>query len=146
MDYAKLAVQMMASMWKLRKAIPQRHINESMQGEAFVLQCIERRGYEMLPGEISVEMDVSSARIAAALNSLEGKGLVTRQIDAKDRRKIVVRATQAGMDQARRHREALVADVEKMLALLGEHDAQEYVRIVGRLAELAPKRGRSPQK
>jgi DNA-binding MarR family transcriptional regulator len=87
-------------------------------------------------GEIGHAMCVSTARVATALNSLEKKGLITRQIDASDRRKILVRITPEGKFLAERNFRSAVSVVEKRFALLGEHDAMEYVRITGRLVEI----------
>ena len=138
MDYAALAAEWMRHMQSLHKMKSQKNIIESMHGEGVVLQCIAAHGGGVLPGEIGHEMDVSSARIAAALNKLEKKGLVTRQIDPKDRRKILVGITPEGERLTHAHQAAMLAHVAKMLALLEERDAQEYVRITKRLSELMP--------
>ena len=136
MDYTALAAELLGSMQALHKARPQKHINDSLQGEAFVLRYIALHSGEVLPGEISSEMEVSSARIAAALNSLESKGLITRQIDLSDRRKILVGITPEGKALAEQQEQSVVEGAAKMLAQLGEYDAREYIRIMGRLAEI----------
>jgi len=137
MDYEALAIEMLGKMQALRKTRPQKHINESLHGEAFVLHYIAQRGGNVLPGEISGEMNVSSARVAVALNSLESKGLITRQIDTSDRRKILVRITPEGKALEEKHQRIVIEGAAKLLALLGERDAVEYIRITGRLAELS---------
>jgi DNA-binding MarR family transcriptional regulator len=78
-------------------------------------------------------MNVSSARIAQALNSIEKKGWITREIDSADRRKILVTLTSEGQKVAKERMQAITDLATKMLTRLGEHDAQEYVRIMGRL-------------
>jgi len=136
MDYEKLAEELLRNMNTLRKCMPQKQISESLRGETFALQYIaEREGY-VIPSEISNEMGISSARIAAALNSLENKGFVTRQIDPSDRRRILVQLTPAGREQARKHRQLMLSAMANMLAYLGEGDAEEYIRITGKLAEM----------
>ena len=137
MDYPALAAELLDNMQALHKARPQKHINESLHGGAFVLHYIATHGGDVLPGEISAEMDVSSARIAAALNNLEDKGLITRRIDLNDRRKILVGITPEGKALAEKQQQAVLEGAAKLLALLGEHDARDYVRITGRLAEIA---------
>jgi len=136
MDYPALATQLLDSMQALHKFRPQKHINEAMHGEAFVLRFIMVQNGDVLPSEISSEMGVSSARVAAALNSLESKGLIIRQIDLSDRRKILVSITQEGRALAEGQERAVVEGTAKMLALLGKQDAKEHVRIMGRLAEI----------
>ena len=136
MDYEVLAEKFLQSMFFVQKSGPQKKIAGSMRGETFVLNYIYLHGGNVVPGEISDTMGISSARIAATLNSLEKKGFITRQIDTNDRRRVLVELTQAGKDTAEQHRQSAVEDTAKMLNLLGEHDAKEYVRITGRLAEL----------
>ncbi|MCL2085213.1 MAG: transcriptional regulator, partial [Oscillospiraceae bacterium] len=89
------------------------------------------------PSEISEALCVSSARVTAALNSLERKGYITRRIDGADRRRVLIALTPSGRAEAERVRGTLLDILEKMLRSLGEYDAKEYVRITGRMAELA---------
>lgn len=131
-----MAAELLQAGHRLRKAGPQKKIDGSMRGEAFVLQYVSLCGGEVIPSEISGEMEISSARIAAALNSMEGKGLVTRRIDPGDRRRILVKLTREGQALADEFQQIAVNEMVRMLRLLGEWDAREYVRITGRLAEL----------
>lgn len=134
-DYRELAAEFFKDLHSLRKARPQKHISESLRGEAFALQYIAFHDGPVLPGEISGEMGISSARIAAALNSLEKKGLVTRRIDPEDRRRILVELTEQGAAQAQEHTEEVLNNITLMLSQLDEHDAREYVRITAILAK-----------
>ena len=133
MDYTKMAIQLLENMHTLHRAKPQRHINEAFQGEAFVLKYLARHGGDVLPGTISSEMHVSSARIAAALNNLERKGLLTRRADTADRRKILVNLTPEGKRLAQRHYDTVVQSAARLLCLLGDEDAVDYLRITNKL-------------
>jgi DNA-binding MarR family transcriptional regulator len=119
----------------MRNAQLQRWFDGALQGEGFVLNYIARRRCEVLPGEIGSEMNVSSARIAQTLNSIEKKGWIIRRIDKNDRRKILIELTLEGRDAALKHHQALTGHIAMLLSLLGEQDAKEYVRITGKLAE-----------
>ena len=134
MDYQALAVEFFKSLHALRKTRPQQHISDSLRGELFALQFIAMHDGPVLPGEISDEMEISSARIAATLNSLERKGLITRRIDANDRRRILVELTSEGVSQTKANSHELIANIMQMLSLLSEEDAREYVRITSILA------------
>lgn len=136
MDYERLAVELMQKMFLLGNARPNMDIAESMRGEMIVLHYIMRRDCPVKPSEISRAIKRTTARVAATLNSLEKKGLVTREIDERDRRRILVKLTPAGRETVgERHRDVLRM-MSQMLSLLGEEDAREYVRITGRLADL----------
>ncbi|AZS15560.1 MarR family transcriptional regulator [Paenibacillus lutimineralis] len=137
MNYMELAEKYLQSMFLFHKLRPQKRITESMQGELFVLQSVYQHEGEIVPSEISKIMGISSARIAATLNSLEKKGLITRQIDLNDRRRIIIGLTQAGKDMAEKHHEFLMEDTATLLSLLGEDDAVEFVRITSKFAELS---------
>lgn len=137
MDYKELAFELMQNMHKIRQAGPQKQISESMQGEQFVLQFLAINKRSVLPSEISNKMGISSARVAAALNSLERKGMVTRQIDTSDRRRILVDLTPKGKALAEKHHQEAMEIMAGVLGMLGEQDARECVRITGRIAEFA---------
>ena len=137
MDYRKLAEDFMQKMFLLSKARPQRKMHDSMKGESFVLHYLDHQGGSAQPSELSNSMDISTARIAAALNSLERKGMITRRIDTSDRRRILVELTEAGKIQSEAQRQEILEHAAKMLGMLGEEDAREYVRITGRMAEFA---------
>jgi DNA-binding MarR family transcriptional regulator len=135
MDYEDLANEFLRNMQSVQKAGSQRFIQEGVQGEAIVLHHIRKHG-EMIPGHISDAMGISSARVATVLNGLEAKGLITREIDSGDRRRIIVRLTSNGSEYAEEQRKRHVGMIRDILMQLGEHDAKEYVRITGRLAEV----------
>jgi DNA-binding MarR family transcriptional regulator len=135
LDYKKLAEEFMQKMYVLNKARPQRKLHDSMQGESFVLHYILHHEDSVLPSEICKIMGISSARIAAALNGLESKGVITRRIDTSDRRRILVDLTPKGKAMAEEQRQEMLENTSKMLSFLGEDDAKEYVRLTGKLAE-----------
>lgn len=102
MNRLQLADEFLKAMYMLKKTRPQKRINEAIHGEVLTLRFIHVHGGNVLPSEISGEINVSTARIAASLNRLEKKGLITRQIDTSDRRRILVNLTDEGMALAAR--------------------------------------------
>lgn len=138
MDYTSLAHEFMKNMGQLRKRNAQKQISDSMHGESFVLFYISQHEGNVIPSDISNEMGISSARIAATLNSLESKGMIIRKIDVSDRRRILIELTPSGKEQVEKHYQMILNITMNMLTFLGEDDAKEYVRIMGRLAERNP--------
>lgn len=138
MDYSALAREYMAIFYKMRKRKNQKKITDSMHGEQFVLTFLSRHGGSVIPSEISNEMGISTARVAAALGSLESKGLVTRRIDERDRRRILVELTEDGRAQEASHAKAITGVLVRMLEDLGEADANELLRILKKISEHAP--------
>lgn len=135
MDYSELAKQFLNNTYQYRKGLHHKKIDETMHGEAFVIKYISKRGGAVLPSEISNKMHITSARVAAALNSLENKGQITRTMDPSDRRKILVDLTQSGKELAEKYEQMALDRAKHILELLGEQDAMEFVRILGRLAK-----------
>lgn len=136
MDYQALAVELIEKMYIINRARPHKRLNECMQGEPFVMQYLAFHKGTALPSEISQFMNISSARIAVALNNLEKKGLITRRIDIHDRRRILVDMTPKGKMQVEKQKKLMLENFTRLISLLGEQDAKEYVRITGRLSEL----------
>jgi len=139
MIYYELAKEFFQKMQLMQKSGLQRQINEGTHGEAFALHCIKEKQDETVPSGISTAMGISTARVAAALNSLESKGFITREIDLDDRRRIIVRLTPKGRDIADEQEKFFVNMITNVLMGLGEQDAKDYVRITGRLAEVFQK-------
>ena len=138
MGYDELAIELMDEMKSLHSVKPQKHINEAFRGEAFILDYVASKKGGVLPSEIGHQMDVSSARVANALNNLEKKEMITRRIDNRDRRKIVIELTDKGREMALAHNKTVQDFISKMLSLLGEDDAREYVRLQKRLTQILP--------
>lgn len=138
MDFEQMAQEYLETMYYMRKINSHKEIHDSVHGENFVLLFISQRGGKVIPSDISNEMGISTARVAAALNSLEKKGLIIRRIDAEDRRRILIDLTDSGMEQVKNHYSMVLSMVKNMLQFLGEKDAKEFIRIMKRLAEKGP--------
>jgi len=138
MDYQTLAREYMEILHKMRKRKNEKRINDSLHGEQFVLAYVAHHDGSVIPSDISAEMGISTARIAAALGSLESKGLITRRIDEKDRRRILVELTDAGREKEAEHAKGIMRVLVRMLENLGEADSIEFLRILKKVAEHPP--------
>lgn len=136
MDSHALARELLTLMFSLNKSRPQRRINESMRGENFAMHYIIFHDGPVQPSEISKFMNISTARAAATLNSLERKGLITRRIDLSDRRRILVELTEQGRAFAEQQQEQMLSHTTELLDRLGEPDATEGIRILRRVTEI----------
>ena len=134
MDYTDLSREFLKIIFRFYRVKQQKLLNSAMQGEAFALLYIAQHDDEVVPSDVENEMCISSARTAAVLNGLENKKLITRRIDSNDRRRTILKLTPEGEEQAAKSTDQLLDLGNKMLEFLGENDAGEYVRIMGRLA------------
>jgi DNA-binding MarR family transcriptional regulator len=84
--------------------------------------------------ELAAHMGVTAATMSIAIDRLERKGYVVRVKDAKDRRRVHVRLTTAGV----RGREASsVLDASRVEALVGRLSDEERARAIEGLGLLA---------
>jgi len=134
MDFMELSREYLHKMQMLGKA--QIQISDAVRGEAFILRYIAMRNGEAVPGDISKEMSISSARVATVLNSLENKGMVMRNIDQADHRRTILKLTSKGEEYVREKMQKILKSTAELFEQLGEHDAKEFVRIVGRLGDI----------
>ncbi len=135
MDFEELARRFMQSTHRMRSEGPPKPFDGTLQGEMFALSYLLRQGGTLVPGDISAEMKISSARVAAILKNLENKGFVSRAIDPSDRRRVLVSLTDDGAEHIKGHHKFVFEKIKKMLENLGEVDAKEFVRILERLAD-----------
>ena len=85
---------------------------------------------------------MTTSRIAAVLNSLEKKEMITRLPDPADRRRVAVALTARGEDFHLARRKEAERDFTHLLERLGEDDARQFVHLLGRaFAILAEERG-----
>lgn len=115
---------------------PQKQIGKHAQGECFVLRCLARSPKPLLPSDLSAMTQSGTARIAVVLNTLEKKGYITRAIDPADRRRVLVSLTSVGAEYVRSIRQQLRQRMQRLLAELGEADAEEYLRITERILSI----------
>ena len=141
MEDSALVLEMMKSTGDFLFGMKQgnRPMKALMHGEIFILEHLDRKNKTMTPGELSAIMGGSSARTAIALRNLEQKGYIERDIDKTDRRKILVSITGEGQKLAREERETVLVKMRQILGELGEDDAKEYIRIIGRIVEITRK-------
>ena len=135
-DYEALARQVIDTVWSSEKpAMP--HSGERFScGEQRLLGYLYCREEAVSAGTLSRVLNISTARVAKLLGTLEEKGAVCREADPKDRRRIRVLLTPEGQRMVRAVHTHMVGHLARLFEALGEQDAREYIRLCGRVAEL----------
>lgn len=141
MDYLELAEQMMNIRARLSHIPAGTALSEACGGEYVALSFLLSHGGASSPTELKCRMNVSSARIAALLKHLEGKGLVHRLADPSDERRVIVQLTEAGGLFIKSRRLDALSRIAGVLEALGEDDAREYVRLQQRILDLTVAEG-----
>ncbi|MGF7145600.1 DNA-binding MarR family transcriptional regulator [Anaerotaenia torta] len=111
--------------------------NRSGRGEVFILKYLFLKDAPALPSELSEALNSSTARISAALGTLEKKGQIRREIDTRNRRYILVTLTEEGRKRIHAILQQMRGDMIRILTEMGEEDAGEFVRLTTRFSEIA---------
>lgn len=88
------------------------------------------------PSVLAVVLDVTPARIAAILRSLEKKDFIFRGIDLEDKRRVVVELTEKGFEFAEKLRRDIAEHSLALFESLGENDATEFLRLIKKISEV----------
>ena len=135
MRYVEMAKELLENMILANKSQSYTKLSKVVHGELFALHMIALHDGDISPGEISKIAGTSPARIAAELNSLEHKGLITREIDPNNRRRILVYLTAEGKKREAEHHSEAQQVAAGLLSQLGEQDAREYIRLLSKLGD-----------
>ncbi len=114
---------------------PRKPFPEEVKGEIGVMHYLYFEGKNVTPGEIKDVLNIGSGRVADILKCLEKKGLICREHDPADKRKVLVSLTEQGQDLACKKKKELCKRQEALITFLGEKDAAEMIRIMKRVVE-----------
>ena len=132
--YEELAHGFFEEMRQYRGFMPhQDDVSALMRGEMAVLRLLDDEQRRVSAGDLSRLLEMTTSRVAAVLNSLEKKDMITRCADPADRRRVVVALTARGEDFCRARRREAERDFTHLLERLGEDDARQFVHLLGRV-------------
>lgn len=110
--------------------------SSTLRGEMAVMRLLHSGSKQkMTAGELSSRLGMTTSRVAAVLGSLEKKGLLERENDEVDRRRVLVSLTQAGDALCEKRRQHFMKKISMLLSMLGD-DAPEFVHLLGRVFEI----------
>ena len=133
MDYHLLAEELIELHRRLLSFPVNRMLADLAKGELFVLNYLMVHQDPVHPKELSQQMMVSTARVAALLNRMEEKGLISRLPDPLDNRQIIVSLSPKGEKAIEAFRKKVIQAMARMLELLGPDDSQEFLRLQRKL-------------
>ncbi len=140
MDDRQIAEELLEIHGELNRRRLHQKMNGFGRGEIFALSCLYDHGGSAWPKELSEDMGVSSARVAALVNQLEGKGWVRREGDFGDTRHTVVSLTGSGRAAVLAEKEEILDSIMELLEGLGHQDAEAFLRIRRKMLDLSPDR------
>lgn len=87
--------------------------------------------------DIRHHIHATKPAVSQMLNALERKGLIRREIDKNDRRKISVTLTEKGRDIQSGVKNHVDAIFEQTISRFGEDNARQLIALLTRLAEVS---------
>ncbi|MBR2418873.1 MAG: MarR family transcriptional regulator [Clostridia bacterium] len=137
MDRNILAENMMNAFDSINRQELFERMKTTFKGENLMLAILMKMGGKATPGELMQYTECTAARLTAIAKSLETKGLVSRIQNAEDKRSTIIEMTAEGITRFMNLQKEAAESVFNLIEKLGERDAEEFVRLVGRLAEIS---------
>lgn len=114
-------------------------LNEFNRGEVGVLSYLAFEKDEASAGELSEKLNVTTARIASILNSLENKKFIKRKEDNSDKRKTLVVITDKGKELANNTKKEIINKIILVIKEVGYNEINEYVKIALKIRKVLDK-------
>lgn len=111
-------------------------LNDFNRGEVGVLSYLAFDKDEASAGELSEKLNVTTARIASILNSLENKDYIKRKEDTFDKRKTLVVITDKGKTLAIDIKKEIINKIIKVIKEVGYDEIKEYARVALKIKKI----------
>lgn len=108
---------------------PMAKIDKSKVGISLVLRYLKEAGRAVSAGEISRYMNVSTARVAVILRTMNEKQLIIKQDDCADARKTLVSLSNKGEERINRARAELLELMTEVVNKVGIERIEEFLEI-----------------
>ena len=105
------------------------------QTDLICLQLLHLRG-PMSAGEVATALGLTTAAISAMATRLEAGGYARREMDPKDRRRVLLHALPSGVDKAYGLFDGLYQASTRLNADYDERDVRMLVELLGRFRRL----------
>ena len=135
MKNKKMALKIMALMQQEKGLL----LNEEtiiIKGEKAILFYLSDSNGRVAAGDLSEHLKVSTARIAAILNSLEQKQYIQRQIDELDKRKVYVFLTEQGKSHLSEKKAHILKTIDKLIDELGAEELYQHILLHNRIKRI----------
>lgn len=139
MTYMELAKELAEISKKMLKISEYTKMTDANRGEGVLLGYLRRHNGEATPAELSIALNISTARIAVLINKMERKNLVERQKHPHNNRNVIVRLLPDGKRLSEAQEEAFNQRVVSFFETLGEDRAALFVELQGEMVNFMMK-------
>ena len=103
---------------------------ESLRGENAVLTYLVHHSSENHPSELAEKLSLVPGRMTDILNTLEKKGMIRREKDPEDRRRVLVMITPKGIRNVTERREQIRMQYSGLYEALGLEDTVKLIELL----------------
>ena len=103
---------------------------ESLRGENAVLTYLVHHSTESHPSELAEKLSLVPGRMTDILNTLEKKGMIRREKDPEDRRRVLVMITPKGIRNVTERREQIRMQYSGLYEALGLEDMIKLIELL----------------
>ena len=103
---------------------------ESLRGENAVLTWLVRQEEDVHPGDLAEKLSLVPGRMTDILKTLEKKGMIRRERDSEDRRRVLVRITPKGARSVTERREQIRVQYSGLYEALGLDDTVKLIELL----------------
>ena len=106
---------------------------ESLRGENAVLTYLVHHSTEIHPSELAEKLSLVPGRMTDILKTLEKKGMIRREKDPEDRRRVLVMITPKGIRNVTERREQIRIQYSGLYEALGQEDTIKLIELLGKM-------------
>lgn len=111
-------------------------IHAMQKGIGFVLLYLAHTDQPVSPSDLAKRLNVSTARIAALLKKMEGRGWIQRCPSPEDGRRTILTLTPAGREKVAQMNVYMLQHAERLCQHISRHDREEFIRILHKIVEV----------
>ena len=106
---------------------------ESLRGENAVLTYLVHHPTEAHPSKLAEKLSLVPGRMTDILNTLEKKGMIRREKDPEDRRRVLVMITPKGIRNVTERREQIRVQYSGLYEALGLEDTVKLIELLAKV-------------
>ncbi len=129
-DRKEIAEEILNNVGKKRCKHLTEFLDDWTKGLYVILRVIDKSETEVVAGDLSKALNVSTARMAVALSTLDAKKWIKKHKSNSDARKTVVQLTDLGRIKLKEREEQLVQIISEFLEKLDDSEVNQLFNII----------------
>lgn len=108
-------------------------IDKNGQGMNSILSYLKTKKENVTAGELAIQLNVSTARIAVLLKKLEKCNMIVKKISPLDARVTIVEITEIGKNHIEEETNKSISIMQKILKKVDPKEIEEFIRLATKI-------------